>query len=184
MLIGLTGRISAGKGVAIDYFEERGFLHLTFSDAIIDEMKSREIPIERAKIQDTGNELRNKYGAGIWAVRLLEKMVNGKNYVVDGIRNPGEIYELRKRRDFYLISIDAPQKQRFERLIKRAKPSDPKTWEDFLIIDKRDFGEEDSNGQQVGKCMELANYNVMNDSNIENFRTKIEDIYGAILVRG
>lgn len=183
MIIGLTGRISAGKGVVVEYFEERGFLHLTFSDAIIDEMKVRGILIERARIQDTGNELRNKYGAGIWAKRLLEKMLDKKGYIVDGIRNPGEIYELRKRRDFYLISIDAPQKQRFERLIKRAKPSDPKIWEDFLVIDKRDFAEDDPNGQQVGKCMEMADYNLMNDSSVEGFKKKIEEIYGDILLK-
>jgi hypothetical protein len=48
-------------------------------------------------------------------------------------------------------------------MLKRAKDSDPKTWELFLEIDDRDFGESDPLGQQVGKCMDLSDYKIENN---------------------
>jgi len=60
---------------------------------------------------------------------------NYSRYIVDGIRNPGEIDELIKINQgedkFYLISVDAPREKRFEWIIKRARSSDPKTYKDF-----------------------------------------------------
>jgi dephospho-CoA kinase len=182
MIIGLTGRIAAGKEVVVRFFEEMGFNHLTFSDAIRAEAKRRWINIDRTNLQDLGNLVRNQEGAGTWAIRLLKMMNDNDDYILDGIRNPGEIEELKKQKKhkFVLLSIDAPQKDRFERLIKRKKPSDPKTWDDFLDIDKRDFGEEDELGQQVGKCMELADYNIINDSSIEQFLEKIDKFWQEV----
>jgi dephospho-CoA kinase len=181
MIIGITGRIKCGKETAVKFFLENGFNHLVFSDAIKEEMEKRGILIDRSGLQDIGNELRNKYGAGIWAKRLLEKVEEGKNYILDGIRNPGEIEELRKRNDFVLIGIFSTQKERFERMIDKADVRDPKTWEDFLVVDNRDFGEDDKNGQQVGKCMDIVDYMILNDSSIENFRINVENIWERIL---
>ena len=89
-------------------------------------------------------------------------------------------YELKKHGNFFLISIDAPQKTRFERLVERGNDSDPKTWDEFLILDKRDFGENDPFGQQVGKCMELADFKIRSDGLIEELNRKIEEIWDRI----
>ena len=47
-------------------------------------------------------------------------------------------------------------------------------------MDKRDFGEEDPLGQQVGKCMEMADFRLYNDSTIEDFHRKVEKVYDQI----
>lgn len=184
MLIGLTGRIAAGKGEVAKYFEKKGFVYTSLSNAVRGEANKRDIDISteegRKKLQDLGNLLREQEGAGVWAKKVVENLETSKNYVIDGIRNPAEIEELKKIKDFYLISIDAPQEERYQRVLKRAKPSDPKTLEGFLEMDERDFGEEDSLGQQVGKCMEKAEYNIMNDSSLEALKAKIEDVYEKI----
>jgi len=94
-------------------------------------------------------------------IKELEKD-SPKNAIVDGIRNPAEVVELkRKFKDFILISIDAPQRERFQRILKRARESDPKDWEGFLKIDLRDLGEKDPLGQQVGECMKLADFKIL-----------------------
>ncbi len=63
----------------------------------------------------------------------------------------------------------------------RTKPSDPKTWEEFLEIDKRDFGEADLKGQQVCKCMEMADFYIFNNSSIKILLKRIEELYSEIL---
>jgi len=180
MIIGLTGRIAAGKGQIVNYLLEKGFNYTTISNLVREEAARRGIGITRENLQNLGNQVRKEEGASAWIKRLVSNIKENEDYIVDGIRNTGEVEELRKQRYFFLISIDAPQKIRFERMIKRAKPSDPKTWEDFLIVDKRDFGEENPNGQQVGKCMELADYVVMNDSSLDYLNKRIDEIYQKI----
>ena len=181
MIIGLTGRIAAGKGFIKDFLEKVGFEYYTFSDVVREEAARRGVEITRKNLQDLGNEVRNKEGPGAWAKRIIEKLESEKNYIVDGIRNPGEVEELRKQKDFFLIAVDAPQERRYERLRRRAKPSDPKTWEGFLEIDNRDFGEEDSKGQQVGKCMEMADFYIFNNSDLGVLMKRIKEIYEQIL---
>jgi dephospho-CoA kinase len=181
MIIGLTGRIASGKGVIKDFLHEKGFCYFTISDVVREEAARRGIPIERSFLQELGNEVRKKEGAGSWMKRLIKKFQPGFDYIIDGIRNPGEIDELRNIPGFYLIAVDAPLEIRFKRLLARAKPSDPKTWEGFLEIDNRDFGEQDPLGQQVGKCMETADFKLINDSDMEEFHKKIQEIYNKII---
>ena len=49
-------------------------------------------------------------------------------------------------------------------------------------MDKRDFGEEDSLGQQVGKCMKMADFHLVNDSSLKEIETKVEEIYNKIVL--
>ncbi len=180
MLIWLTGRIAAGKWMIVEYLKDRWFEYFTISQVVREEAQIRWVDITRKNLQDIWNEVRQNEWAGAWICRLISKMESGKDYIIDWIRNPGEIVELRKQKDFHLISIDADQEIRFDRMLKRAKDSDPKTWELFLEIDDRDFGESDPLGQQVGKCMDLSDYKIENNWTLEQLHLSIENIYKKI----
>lgn len=181
MIIGITGRIAAGKEVFVDYLKHRGFIHYNLSDILREELIKNNIEITRKNLQDCGDKLRKEEGGGVLIKRLNYKLNRNNNYVITGIRNPGEVLELRKQKDFVLIAINAPREQRFQRITKRAKPSDPKTWEEFLIVDDRDYCDKnDILGQQVGACIEMADFDVMNDSDIYSFKDKLKEIYKKI----
>ena len=44
----------------------------------------------------------------------------------------------------------------------------------FLEIEERDFGEEDINGQQVGKCMEESDFLIFNEDRLTDFENKVK----------
>jgi dephospho-CoA kinase len=70
-------------------------------------------------------------------ILLINKTIKepDKNYIFDSLRNLGEAEFLRKeRKNFILIGVDADRKIRFDRMLKRAKESDPKTWDDFIKV--------------------------------------------------
>jgi len=104
------------------------------------------------------------------------------DYIFDSLRNEKEAEFLRSNvKEFALIAVDAPQKIRFERILKRGKPSDPKNWKEFLKVDNRDFFDENNPlGQQVGKCMELADYKIINDGDLKTFMNEIKNIWQEI----
>lgn len=181
MIIWITGRIAAGKWVVVEYLKEKWFEYFTVSQMVRQEAKKRGGEITRYNLQNIGNEVRQEFGAWEWIKRILAKMEVWKNYIIDGIRNPWEIQELRHQKDFFLFSIDALQNIRFERVLLRGKDSDPTIWEKFLEIDQRDFWEwEPDDGQQVGKCMEEADFQFLNNDTKEEYISSIESIYNSI----
>jgi dephospho-CoA kinase len=181
MIIGVTGRIGSGKGEVVKFFLKKNFIYFTLSQILREELEKQGVEITRKNLQDIGDLLRSKEGPGALIKRLLNKLEPGKNYIIDGIRNPGEIEVLRKLINFYLISVDSSQKQRFIRVLGRAKESDPKTIEDFILIDERDFcDKENPFGQQVGKCMEQADFHIINDRTKKELILNLEKIWDKI----
>lgn len=186
MIIGLTGRIAAGKETLTYFLRKKGFIYLETSKILAEELEKRGLEINRWNMQNLGDEIRGRDGVGGLMKMLLEKTESGKNYIFDSLRNAGEAEFLRKNaEDFILIAVDAPQKIRFERILKRNKPSDPKTWEDFLKVDNRDFFDETNPmGQQVRKCMELADFKIVNASDLKKSMKGIEEVWEKIKKKG
>ncbi|MBD3252541.1 AAA family ATPase [Candidatus Pacearchaeota archaeon] len=178
MIIGITGKIAAGKETLTNFFKEKGFGYHTLSEILREDMKKKNLEMSRASLQDYGDMLRNKEGPGVLMKIFLSKIDRNKDYIIDGIRNPGEVEELKKYSNVFLIGVDAPQKIRFDRVLKRGKETDPKTWEDFLEVDNRDFCDPSNPlGQQVGKCMEMADFVIVNDGDLESSIRKIEELW-------
>lgn len=184
MIIGLTGSLAAGKGVVSDFFKKKGFIYLSLSDELRQVAKERKIEITRENLQNLGNQLREEQGSGVLAKLVVDKIKNQeyKKAVVDGIRNPAEIDELEKLKNFFLVSVDADPKIRFERMVSRNRESDPITWNEFLKVDKKDKGiGEKKSGQGVGKCMKKASFVLLNEGSLEEVNEKIERLYQDIL---
>jgi dephospho-CoA kinase len=182
MIIGITGRIAAGKETLTEFLRKKGFVYLETSKMLAEELSKRGLEVNRWNMQNLGDELREKDGPGALMKMLLERTEKGKNYIFDSLRNAGEAEYLRNNvRDFVLIGIDAPLKLRFERILKRGKPTDPKTWEEFLKVDNRDFFDEaNPMGQQVGRCIEQADFIINNDADLEKSQREIENIWEEI----
>jgi len=184
MIIGLTGSLAAGKGVISNFLKEKGFVYLSLSDELREIAKENKIELTREKLQNLGNSMRQNYGSGFLADKAIYKIKNQeyKKAIVDGIRNPTEVESLRKNlKDFFLVSIDAPQEIRFKRLIERKRESDPITWEDFIKVDNRDKGiGELESGQAVGKCMQLADVTLINSGTLENAKEDVKTLYEEI----
>lgn len=192
IIIGVVGQIASGKGVLVDYLvKEHGFTSFSLSAIVHEELKKRGIKkFSRKDLQDIGDELRKKYGKNVLARRAIEELQNreggrenvANGFVIEGIRNPAEIEYLKSLPNFTLVAVKATRELRFERLLKRNKPWDPRTWEEFLVVDRRDLGiGQQAAGQQVGKCLAYADYTVTNNGSIEKLNTKISRLVEKIL---
>lgn len=188
-VIGLTGTIGSGKDVVREILERKlNTISVRLSDFLeTDVLKKQGITITRSVQQNLGNELRKKYGSHILA-KLAIDFMNKTNRikVIDGIRNPGEIDFLKNHfgNDFKLIAIDAPQQLRFDRVIKRNRGIgyDPQTWEEFIIADEHDQGKDQpEHGQNVRKCIEMADVILQNDGSLEDLQKKVDNVVKEVL---
>ena len=177
MIIGLTGTKASGKGIVAEILKEKGFFYLSTSDQVRKEaVKKGILNYKTSDLQDIGNELREKFGAQELIIRCLEERKEHQDVVIDGIRNPGEIQEIKKVGGI-MISVDAPVELRFERIVARKRDSDPSNLEEFKEMESRDRGNKESNeGQQVDKCIELSDHTIFNDGTFETLKTRVEYI--------
>jgi len=184
MIIGICGRVAAGKETLTSFLRDKGFVYLESSKLINEELERREMEITRKNQQDVADELRKKHGVGVLMQMFLDKISKQKsgNFIIDSLRNSGEAIFLREKvKGFVLIGVDAPQKIRFERILARGKPSDPKTWEEFIKADSRDnFDSENPMGQQTGKLLEMADFVIVNDGDLRRSALEIEEAWNKI----
>lgn len=164
MIIGLTGENCAGKGTVADYLRKKGFYYFSLSDIVREQLTVEGKEITRENLIKKGNEMRLESGAGVLAHRIIEKFENDKNYVVDSIRNPAEVETLKTRKDFFMFYISAPPEIRFERIRKRGRESDPKTYDAFLKIEKAEADNVDKSKQNLSATSKLASKRITNDA--------------------
>jgi len=182
MLIGLVGPIASGKGVVGEYLVKKKFHRYTLSDEVREEAMKLGIVIRRKELQDLGNEMRQTHGEGYWAKIIVEKTEIGKDYVIDGIRNPGEVAVFRALKDFVLVGVDAPIEVRLQRITQRNKDSDPRTLEEIRLIERRDRGiGEQKHGQQVQICYDAADFFIYNNGSVEDVEREVEKILRIVM---
>eukprot|EP00741_Cyanophora_paradoxa_P006498 tig00001003_g6289.t2 len=108
VLVGVSGLNGSGKTVVCDYFRQRDYAVLSLSDAIRQEVAARGLSESRTNLIAVGNDLRKTYGPGVLAQRILAQLQADRNYVIDSIRHPAEVQELRSSGCFKLVAVSAP----------------------------------------------------------------------------
>ncbi|MBN1544994.1 AAA family ATPase [Candidatus Woesearchaeota archaeon] len=191
MIVGVTGPICAGKGRVVDEFKKLGFVHHSFSAEIRQVAKERGIEINRLSLSKLGHDLRRESPRhSILASRVLahihDDMKRGSHrFVVEGMRDFDELFMFREHElekpdmRFILIGVDAPQELRWKRLKKRARHGDPRTFGEFKRID--DWELSGRGGQEVARCMKMADYMIVNDSTLPELKRKVKGIFREII---
>lgn len=183
MIIGLTGSMGCGKGEVVNILNKMGFEYITLSMMVREEARKRGVPEERERLMEVGNSMRKQEGAGVLARRAADKIRSSGHdkWVVDGIRNPAEIDELKKEKDFYVFGIYTDKNILVDRILSRNRDSDAKERSEILRKIEREWGkDEPEDGQQVGKCMQKVDFAITNEGTLEDLQKNFMDCYNKI----
>lgn len=173
MIIGVTGKYASGKDAVAEYLQGKGFLHFSLSDEIREEARRRKVKITRENLITLGNSLREKFGPGILAERVANKMAAEQKVVVTSIRNPSEVEVLKKNSEFILVAVTAEAQRRFQWLQQRAREEDPKTFQEFVEKEKLEQSS-DPTKQQLHTVEKMAKITVKNDGSLEDLHKKVD----------
>ncbi len=176
MIIGLTGKNGAGKGEVARYLQDRGFQYFSLSDVLREEANKEGKPITRDVLVDLGNRLRGTHGPSVLAEKIFARLDPEKHYVIDSIRHPSEIQVFRRRSDFILASVRAPERLRFERLKQRNRESDPRTFEDFKELESREAKSETASDQQLDAALSLNDVVLDNTGPLKMLHEKVREL--------
>ncbi len=174
MIIGLTGENCSGKGTVAEYLKKKSFYYYSLSDVIREDLSTKSIEITRDVLIQRGNALRQKYGPSVLAVRTAAKIQADKNYVIDSIRNPREVEELRKLKRFVLIKVVSLPENRFKRMTARNREGDPKTLKEFTRVEELEAVNKDSSKQQIIASIKMADKVLENDAQFQDLFKKID----------
>ncbi len=181
MIIGLTGLNGSGKTEVAQYLVSRGFEYHSLSDEIREEIRRRGQEITRELLIVVGNELRTKFGPGVLAERVLQRLSRDGNFVVDSIRNPSEVEVLRRREDFTFLAVEADQPVRFERSRLRGREFAPTTLDEFVAQERKELESPDPASQQLVSTRKMAAAAVNNNGTVEELHRALDDLLPRLL---
>jgi len=177
MTIGITGTFGAGKDEIARFFEDQGFHRYSHSDELRQIASEKQLDETRDVLFQLGNQLRKEKGNEILSKIILKKLK--KPAVILSIRHPDEVLEYRKGlKDFILLSVDGPQKLRYQRLVLRKRAGEDKeSFKDFVRKEERElYGQVE--GQQIAKVMAMADVRVDNNfGTLELLDQKLTTLY-------
>lgn len=182
LIIGITGTLGAGKGTIVDYLiDEKGFRHFSARTFVTKEIIKRGMPVNRDSMVVVANDLRLQNSPSYIIDSLFdEARATGTDSVIESIRTPGEIISLREKGRFFLLAVDAPAEERYRRIQKRASETDHISFATFIENEEREMASTDPFRQNVGRCIEMADFVVQNSGSIEFLHQQIESILDQI----
>ncbi len=181
-IVCLVGPSGAGKSTIANLLTEvQNVRYISLSTKVREYVAQLGIKSPtRADLQIHANSLRREKGNGIFAQMVVDSLVNDNTcgvMLVDGVRHPNEIEILKSSEiSTFVLGVTSDQRRRFERVLQRQRPSDPKTWEEFLECDRRENGEEGQEHQQENaKCLEMADFTIINDGKLSELYSQLVD---------
>ncbi len=190
-----VGEIASGKTEFVKYLQQqRSVQRIYLTQYLYDILAKRgnADPL-REELQDLGDSLRKKWGPDILAQLSVEEAAqsDSEEIILDSIKTPGEISYVRKffkhKAKVVVVAIHCSEDIRIERMLKRGNPSDLINAEALelqkrlIANSQRDSGANALDHQvSNSKSMELADYNIYNDSSLEEFYKCIDSLYSMI----
>lgn len=186
LIIGLTGSFGSGCSQLADHLEQKGWRKYKLSNIIrkyiiesknTEEIKNTVVNPEaptREELQKIGNKLRQIHGCGYLADQIIDEIKKSneskKPIVIDGIRNPYEIYSFNNNLNkFFTVAINASFLTRWDRLKDEYRNDINR----FEKDDERDHSETMDFGQQVDKCVYFSDILINNEDTPNKYFDKV-----------
>lgn len=166
LVIGVTGRIGAGKTSVGKYLESRyGFYYVRYSQVLSDWL-ARD-PESKAHLQVVGWEV---MAGGMQAelnTRLIAQIPAQRDCAVDGLRHSMDYESLSRAflSDFRLLYVESPQETRWQRLRKRYR-----LFDDFQRADSHPVE------QQIDSLRDKAFSILVNDGSLQELYSKVDAV--------
>lgn len=176
-VIGAVGRNGSGKDEILKYLKAAyGVPFFSTGDMVRRIAAEEGLEATRDNLRAISERWFRERGEGCF-VRLLAERIKEETYRtvgISGIRSLADVTILRESfgDDFILIRVTmSDPKQRYERMVARGEERDPRSYEEFLTLDRKE--EELFRIQEAGN---QAQYTVANDGTLDDLHRAIDDL--------
>ena len=172
-IVAIVGMCGSGKSIASEYYENLGYQKVYFGGVTLMKLKEEGLEVNPDNERMMRERLRKEYGMGAYAYLLLpkiEELSKTSNVVLDGLYSWDELKILKEKfPDMIVLSIVVNKKDRYSRLVDREVR--PLT---NAEANKRDITEIENLAK--GGPIAFADYYILNNGNIEDYKKDLEEI--------
>jgi dephospho-CoA kinase len=179
LLIALAGLSGAGKTTAADYYRDAGLAEKVYlGDVVLNEVRTRGLPVAPDTERVVRLELRAKHGAAILAIRLAPDikafLSRGLNVVIDAVFQNAEYECLQNccsdNDSSILLAMEACFEIRSQRLLARAqRPCTPEE------LKRRDDLERQRLETDI--AISRAQHRIVNEGSINAFHNELNTFW-------
>lgn len=179
-VIGLIGTIGAGKDtVANHLIEKYGYKSIGTGDLIRKMVSKEGKEPNRENCQKYQKEKREKEGSDFFSKKVAEEIKKNQweKAIFNGVRIPEDAATLKKEfgEDAVIVLVDADPHLRFERLRKRKRIGDPKTFEEFKKQEKAEHAL-----FNFKETLKYVDYTIKNEETYEELDKKVDELIKKI----
>jgi len=179
IILGFVGPIASGKGTTCAYLNNKhGAQIFRFSTMLRDVLDRFYIAQSRENIQAVSLALRQTFGDDLMAQTIANDVKNSTAEIIalDGVRRLADIKYLKEVTGFHLVEINAKQKIRFERILKRSENTDDnkKTFPEFQNDEKQEAE------LQIKNVTQIAEFHINNNSKLDDLYSQIDNIINQL----
>jgi dephospho-CoA kinase len=180
-LIGISGTNGSGKDSLGQMLAERhGWLFISVTDILRDELKKRGLPIERENLRNLSAEWNRKNGTGVLTDMAIKKFQQApgsyKGLAIASLRRESEakrIHEFGGK----MVWVDAEPEVRYKRVNGRNRGAeDAKSFEEFIAEEQAEMHNQgDKHAVGTQRVKEIADIFLTNNgTSIEEFNNHAE----------
>ncbi|MBU1039390.1 hypothetical protein KKC17_04185 [Patescibacteria group bacterium] len=174
IILVFVGEKLAGKEMSARYLIKKyGFKGYRFSKLLVDILRTLDLPVTRLNEANLVGALRERFGGGVLAQAIKNKLQLKKDarVVIDGLRHPIEYEILKSLAGFKLIYLTAPVEVRF----KRAKSRSEKVGESKFSL--ADFKREEKLPTElfIRRLGKKADVKLVNDKDLIGLYRQIDE---------
>ncbi len=155
---------AAGKEEFQKVAAQEGYVIVRMGDVVREEARRRGLPITDAAVGAMAHDERERHGVAVWAERTIPH-VRAERVCIDGLRSAAELATFRAAFGHGLVvfAVVAEPRTRWERVQRRQREDDARTWEEFLRRDARE------RGWGLEDVIEAADVTIINESTLDHF---------------
>lgn len=175
MIVGITGSFGAGKGAVVDYLtKQKGFKHFSARQFIIDEIKRRDLPVNRDSMAIIANDLRAMHAPTYITEQLYKQaQAAGGDAVIESLRAVAEAHFIQSQGGI-VLGIDATPELRYARIVERGSETDEVSFDKWLLQEQKETNPNDPTKQDIFGALKESDVIIENDGTLEELYTKID----------
>jgi dephospho-CoA kinase len=169
-VVAVAGMPGAGKGLVSSIAQSRRIPVFVCGDVVREETERRGFPTTPENMGRVMLSIRHEEGPGVVAERLIPRIASSALgiVVVEGVRSMDEVKVLIQDYTVTILAVHASPRTRYERLARRGRSDDPKSWEEFVERDSRELS------VGIGNVIALAERMLVNEGSEDEFNEAAE----------
>lgn len=179
VVVCVVGQPGSGKDTLANFLEKKkNFSHISTGNIIREEMKKKNISIDRENMRIFSQNRRRETGNSYPANIAVGKIVG--NTVISGPRNAEEILVFKDKfgENFILVAVDAPIKVRYERIKNgRGRTGDNISFNEFNAQEEAELS---SKTHGLNELLLAADYVIDNSGTEEKMFAEMNRILGKV----